>query len=211
MNEAEIASRLERLERENQRLKRFGGAAVVILVSLAAIYATQPIAQVIRAHAFEVMDNSGKVRVKLSVLPDGDSAIDIRDARGTERAWMGLKASNGPTIGLADAQGYPRAIMNVSSAGFATISLTDQEHNVRTFVGDSGVAFYDSKGDQRVQMGINQADVPFISLSDKEGFDLDLGGTWTTNVSTGATQQTSAASIVMFGNDKNHRVIWQAP
>jgi hypothetical protein len=40
---------------------------------------------------------------------------------------------------------------------------------------------------------------------------MDLGSSSTTKTITGETQQTSAASIVMFGNDKDHYVIWKAP
>lgn len=40
---------------------------------------------------------------------------------------------------------------------------------------------------------------------------MDLGSTRLAAARTGATEQTSAASIVMFGNDKGHHVIWQAP
>lgn len=43
------------------------------------------------------------------------------------------------------------------------------------------------------------------------GFEMDLGGTITRTIATRAIQQTSAASIIMFGNDKTHHVIWQAP
>lgn len=52
---------------------------------------------------------------------------------------------------------------------------------------------------------------PSISLVDGKGFEMDLGGANVVEETTGATKQTSAASIVMFGNDKNHHVIWQAP
>ena len=50
-----------------------------------------------------------------------------------------------------------------------------------------------------------------ITLMDGQGFEMDLGSTKMVTPTTGATQQTSADSIVMFGNDKKHHVIWQAP
>lgn len=52
---------------------------------------------------------------------------------------------------------------------------------------------------------------PSISLVDGKGFEMDLGSTNEVERTTGETKQTSAASIVMFGNDKEHHVIWQAP
>jgi len=52
---------------------------------------------------------------------------------------------------------------------------------------------------------------PNIELSDGRGFGMDLGSAGTVTPPTGELQHTSAASIVMFGNDKKHHVIWQAP
>lgn len=54
-------------------------------------------------------------------------------------------------------------------------------------------------------------DGPAISLTDGQGFSMNLGSSGTVNSRTGETQQTSAASITMFGNDKDHHVIWKAP
>lgn len=52
---------------------------------------------------------------------------------------------------------------------------------------------------------------PSITFADRKGFMMSLGSTGTIAKVTGETQQTSAASIVMLGNDKSHHVIWQAP
>jgi hypothetical protein len=46
---------------------------------------------------------------------------------------------------------------------------------------------------------------------DTKGFSMDVGSADLTVPRTGVTSQTSAASIVMFGNDKKHHVIWEAP
>jgi hypothetical protein len=60
-------------------------------------------------------------------------------------------------------------------------------------------------------MDVNSSGAPQVELSDPQGFRMDLGSTGTINLKTGETQRTSAASIVMFGNDKEHHVIWRAP
>jgi hypothetical protein len=60
-------------------------------------------------------------------------------------------------------------------------------------------------------MDVNSSGAPQVELSDPQGFTMDLGSTGTINAKTGETQRTSAASIVMFGNDKRHHVIWRAP
>lgn len=52
---------------------------------------------------------------------------------------------------------------------------------------------------------------PNLSLFDPRGFGLALGVADLASLTTGETHRTSAASIVMFGSDKDHHVIWQAP
>lgn len=49
----------------------------------------------------------------------------------------------------------------------------------------------------------------FLKLSDGEGFQAQLGNTSLQRPRTGQTQQTSAASLVLFGKDG--KVIWRAP
>lgn len=168
MTESEIADRLERLERDNRRLKGFALGVLVLAAALGGIYAKQPAPNRILAHEFDVTDSSGKVRVILGVDPTGEG-LALLGADGEVGAEMTLYPSGNKLIALNDAQDQPRVAMWV----------------------DSGE--------------------PQISLRDARGFSMDLGSTGTVSARTGETQQTSAASIVMFGNDKDHRVIWQAP
>jgi hypothetical protein len=51
---------------------------------------------------------------------------------------------------------------------------------------------------------------PRVTLSDPQGFRTDLGGA-EMGTATGATEHTSAASIAMFANGREHRVIRRAP
>ena len=79
---------------------------------------------------------------------------------------------------------------------------------------DSGapsIELNDAKGMKRVEMLVNSSGSPSIKLSDADGFVMDLGRTDTVNLETGAKAQTSATSIVMFDNDKERHVLWQAP
>jgi hypothetical protein len=123
MTDIELTKRLEKLERDNRRLKRFGLAALVIVAVIGTIAATQPVPQKITAHEFDVVDNSGEVRAEVGM-----------------------------------------------------------------FLG-----------------------APDIRLDDAQGFSMVLGNAQTVTPATGATEQTSTASIIMFGNDKEHHVIWRAP
>ncbi len=52
-------------------------------------------------------------------------------------------------------------------------------------------------------------DAPRIEIIDDEGFQAVLGSTGTVETRTGRTNQTSAASLILFGKDKE--VLWSAP
>ena len=166
MSESELVERLERLERAHRRLKGCALAGLVLASALATIYAAQPVPFVVTAHAFEVVDQSGKRRVLM------DTAF-------------------GPYVALFDVEGKPRASMYVAASGEPSIEL------------------FDAKG--RARVSVDPSGLPHITLADANGFEMDLGSTQTVTPTTGQTRQTSAASIVMSGNDEKHHVIWQAP
>jgi hypothetical protein len=163
MSERDLIERLEKLERDNRRLKGLALAPLVLATALATIYATQPVSPVIEAHMFIVVDDSGRKRMTLS-----ENLIMLYDAQGKPRAMMSLDPW-GAAIVLSDAEGKASALLNVTPEG-----------------------------------------QPSITLGDRQGFEMDLGSTKTVVPVTGAVEQTSAASIVMFRNDKEHHVIWRA-
>jgi hypothetical protein len=187
-----VLERLNRLERHNRRLKQAALAAFVLATALATIYATQPVPQKITAHEFDVVDNSGRVRVGMGML-SGVPVITLSDMQGKGRAEMTLIPSGVPIIALSDAQGKTRAQMNLG------------------FSGEPFIALSDAQGDIRVGMSVSSSGEPKIVLGDAQGFEMKLGSTQTVTPPTGETQQSSAASIVMFGNDEKHHVIWRAP
>jgi hypothetical protein len=193
MTDVELARRLERLERDNRRLKGFAVGALVLATALFGIYAAQPVPEKITAHEFDVVDSTGKIRMKMFVHSSGEPAIRLLDAQGKARVAMGVLPSGEPGIALSDAQGKAGAMMEIDSSGEPNIHVFDAQHK------------------ERVKINVNSSGEPSIELSDPQGFSMDLGTTGTVNRITGETQRTSAASIVMFGNDKDHKVIWQAP
>jgi hypothetical protein len=55
---------------------------------------------------------------------------------------------------------------------------------------------------------------PTLTLKDQDGFRMDLGYVGYKGTKIGAPTvkgYSSAASIIMFGNDEKHHVIWNAP
>lgn len=172
MTESELVARLEKLERDNRRLKRLGGAALVLVAAMGLIAATRPVPDVIKAHEFDAVDAAGVTRVTMGA--DYLPGIAVYDKKSRAQLQISDFDSTGPQILI----GFHRY------AGYFL----------------PGVSINDSPSGQ-----------PSVRLFDSRGFRMDLGDTSTVNSKTGATQETSADSILMFGSDKEHRVIWRAP
>lgn len=180
MTDTELVARLEKLERDNRRLKRFGGAALVLVAAMGLMAATRPIPDVIKAHKFEAVDGEGVARVVIKAESPSGASIGL----GEYSSYAGAKSYAGIAI--------------VSAPSGPSIHLLRVVHGEAASIGLLGLQV-SSRGE------------PDISLRDAKGFDMELGSTGTQSVATGATQQTSADSIIMFGNDKKHHVIWKAP
>ncbi|MGH9357712.1 MAG: hypothetical protein ACRD1O_00885 [Terriglobia bacterium] len=207
MSEAELVKRLEKLERDNRRLKRSALAALMLAAVLLAGYAAscsrnqrasgaRNAPEKITAHEIDLTDSSGKVRVKMYADEKGATGIVLSDAKGKKRAAVAVDSSGGTAgIALTDAQGEPREMMGVDSSGAPGIWLDD------------------AQGIPRASMAVSSSGNPTIELTDAQGFGMTLGRTSTATPTTGQTQRTSAASIVMFGKSKSkdHPVIWRAP
>jgi hypothetical protein len=85
-----------------------------------------------------------------------------------------------------------------SSGSF--VALTDSHAKVRTSLG---------AGDLSLVGGDSADSGPYISLLDKQNYMTVIGSADLVTPSTGETHKTSAASVVLFGKDKN--VLWSAP
>ena len=167
-------------------------AALFLATALATIYATQPVSEKITAHEFALVDSSGKVRVRMHTVASGSSEIELYDTEGRSDAGMAAPTEGPPAFWLSDSQDKAAIQMNLA-------------------YGVPNVFLEDPQGKPRASMSVSRSGAPRIWLSDPQGFEMNLGNTQTITPATRTTQQTSAASIIMFGNDNEHRVIWQAP
>jgi len=76
-----LTRRLDRLERENRRLKLLGGLAMLGLAALTVMGQTAPtsVANTLEAERFVLRDNAGNVRATLGLRPDGTAALALAD------------------------------------------------------------------------------------------------------------------------------------
>lgn len=186
MTNTEILERLGRLERENRRLKRLSGIALLAVAGIMLLAAVKPEPQKITAREFQVLDSSGRATVSIS-----NGVVNILDPQS----------------------GLPRIAIGDVTSGVSGIWLFEENGSRRVQLPAGGgpeIALFDTAGKPRTMLRLTDSG-PAIRLSDPRGFEMDLGDTSTTTPGTGAMQQTSAASIIMFGGDKGHHVIWRAP
>src|SRR5437764_8094461 len=97
-----ISERLNRLERENRRLKRGGALALVAVALLAAGGAKlAEVPKVIETEQLILRDSNGKMRARLSTDKDGSPLLGFGDAEGNPRAILGLIGGS-PSIHFFD-------------------------------------------------------------------------------------------------------------
>ena len=143
----DVAKRLERLEKQNRKLKYAGAAALVLVSAVLLMGQAAPVPETIEARQFIVRDADGKARAVLGVTEAGGS-LGLCDADGNARALLGV-TETGPTLWLHDADGTTRALLVAAEAG-AVLGLHDPNGTLRavlTIVKEGpGLLLYDADG-----------------------------------------------------------------
>jgi hypothetical protein len=109
-----LARRLDRLERENRRL-RLAAVLVVALLSAVVAYGQAPLdlpapakpGKIVAAQQFIVHDARGGVRAELGTLPDGTVRLVLYDRgyRDEKRIVLGVGPKKAPTLTFAETNG----------------------------------------------------------------------------------------------------------
>jgi hypothetical protein len=215
MTDKEFAQRLEKLERDNKRLKRVAAAGIALAAALGVIYAVactsagiKPDAEKVTAREFDVVDGAGKVRVKIAMECHPRAycqpSIKMFDQDGKEVTSIGAGTVNVSAGEETAALMGDRLQFSVSSKG-SKPRLTAE---VGSGTGGGGLLLLEGKDGGYVRANANS---PNVEIKDFQGYMMDLGAVDLTTVLSGRTSQTTADSIVMFGNDKKHHLIWSAP
>ena len=154
----EIRRRLESLECQNRRLRRWGGSALVAALSLGALglAAAQEVPKVLKTEKLEVVDERGTLRFCL--IP-GD---------GQAGAYMGIyngKGENRFSIATGDTLG---CILTMYGRGDGSESPGVM---LRARPGDGmpALAIVSPKSAASAELTFEEADVPCFSLNDKNG------------------------------------------
>lgn len=221
-----LATRVDRLERQNRRLKRGALAVLLVVASFIAMGQARP--------------NTGMEAQRFT----------LRDAKGAKRAELVLdsetpQSSLNPMLRFFDEKGNETLTLSSTklelagqSALGSNILLDDAKGVARADVGilgeESFILLNDANGRARVRMDLdheqpriallgiaplqNPMEVPLLALGIINGEpSLGLYDTKGTSAAIGATKvianskerQTAAASIILF--DKDGSILWAAP
>lgn len=193
-----MLSRLAKLERENKRF-RFAGGLFLLLAIVLLTGAAQTGRHGLTANEFVLQDDQGHVRAKLSVDSKGVALVFLDE---TGRKQMSLAAQG-------DTQGRGHASLALGEGAVtARYVLAGTGRDDWATISDGGL-FLAGKGPTRVVLSASGPSSPSIEVADSQGYATEIGATGRTYPSTGETQKSSAASLMLLGKDKS--VLWSAP
>lgn len=120
-----LIQRLDRLERDNRRLRRtatlllLGGLAMVLMgqAPVDRVAANTVVAQTLEAHSIVLRDARGRVRVLLESETAGPVTMTVADKQGRERLALGVGPAGGVGVVFRDKEGTVRAAMGVGPTG----------------------------------------------------------------------------------------------
>jgi hypothetical protein len=213
----DLLTRLERLERENRRLKQAGVLAVLLCCSafLMGQVKTRPVkprtVRPVEAEQFVLKDIEGKKRAELLMEPGGPGLV-LYDHEGNRIGrFGGIGEGNGAGLSL-QGPGGSRVSLIFRQDG-PHLLLFDTNGKFRTELGASAKGPYlffndpKEKGPRIALIIENEA--PQLQLSDQEGFTAVLGSNSLVSTKTKEVHRTTAASLLLFGKEKE--IIWRAP
>jgi hypothetical protein len=200
-----ILIRIERLERQNSRLKRGALACLVAIMSVGLMgqtksKSTRPAAPApaaapvlpknIEAESFILKDANGHVRAELSMGGTGPS-FKLRDRSGTALVTLSLNddAPAGPFILLSDPEHHAGLSMSILQGAGSQLTLTGARADIQAHIGVT-------------------PDGTTLALSDQDGFTTNIGSGVQAGKG-GQVKKTTAASITLFNKDR--KVLWSQP
>ncbi|HKQ86892.1 MAG TPA: hypothetical protein VJS43_08990 [Candidatus Acidoferrales bacterium] len=210
-----ILARIEKLERQNRRLKQGALACVIVVASIALTgvlmaqtthrkttkQATKPkaaaaapsaepvVPEKIEAESFILKDASGRERAELAMAGTGPS-LRLLNQSGTALVTISLNdgTPSGPLVLLSDPDHQSGLAMSVQQGTGSSLSLTGSQN-------------------AQVHVGVTKEGTS-LELLDQDGSSTNLGNGMKIS-RTGKAKQTTGASITLY--DKERKLLWSAP
>ena len=132
-----IVKRLEKVERQNGRLKRAGVLVVALACAVVLMGQTLTRNRVVEAETFVLRDAGGKLRARLRTLLDSP-ALAFYDRDETLHLELGL-LEDSPFLILYDKGLRNRAQLSLSEDGSPSLSLLDKDWETRAVLGSTSL------------------------------------------------------------------------
>ncbi len=154
----DLEARLDRLERENQRLKRLGLVSLVIASSFVFMGQTKRKVhpETLRAQQFELVEPDGSVKAILGTTPTSDksSGLALYDRQGKVRVMLSVDKEGVPVLALFSANSRSRAVTTVTDEGSPAFLLYGPKGEMRGLFGMSANSaanslLFDASGEPR--------------------------------------------------------------
>lgn len=208
-----ILARIEKLERQNRRLKQ---GALILAMAIGSIAATGGVMAQTQ-HRKKTTKPKPPVAAAAPAAPvvpeklEAESFV-LKDASGRERAELAM-AGTGPALRLLDQSGSALVTISLNdgtpSGPLVLLSQPDHHGGLAMSVQQGAGSQLSLTGNQNAQvhLGVTK-DGTTLELFDEDGFSTSVGNGVKVSRS-GKTQQTNAASITLFNKDR--KVLWSAP
>jgi hypothetical protein len=195
---SDVRFRIEKLERENRRLKRIGALAALISASL-LLMGQAKTSRTVEAESFVLKDPQGRVQATLGIWHDSPM-LRLYDKSSVARAWLSVSGNGEPGLMFYDAAGNQMVMLAATKDG-ASLWLNQGAPKTLSMMEairqKGGISLSAMSGGAK------------LYAEDSHGFSVVLGNTELVTPKTGETHQTSAASVITF--DKDGNVLWSAP
>lgn len=125
----ELNDRLEKLEGENKRLKRFAIAGVALLgvvglssMAMSGKFSAASVCKTVWAERFVLQDSSGRERGVITAYETGGTPVfSLLDEKGKKAISFGVAETGKAYVEIPGAEGAVRSHFGISPEGHATI------------------------------------------------------------------------------------------
>ena len=123
-----LTQRLDRLERENRRLKLAGAIRLLALAAVGAMGQVLPkaVPKVVEAEGFALLDAQGKLRAVLSTSGAG-LALSLMELNRVPRANLALSSSGEAALSLVDLNAKRRIFLGIDTSGAPRLEFFDKD------------------------------------------------------------------------------------
>jgi hypothetical protein len=180
--EAALGHRLDELERDNRRLKRYTttmlfiialvlglGAALVFYSGKAGLPGSP---QTVSAQQYILRDSKGTIRGGWGITDDGTVRIALSDAHGRQRVRLSLLDDGSAGLSFADTADRKLAVLGLLPDHTTSLVLTDPGGLPRMVLGvqgngSSNIVFADQSGSTRAGLGVDTKGFGTFTMADQ--------------------------------------------